>query len=149
MGASASIFKKLWNKGWNNKGIALNLGMGGYFAMDTYDEERQNGASKAGAFFSAAADFALPFMMPLKGYMALEAGKGLIESAPELYMDAQSYRRELGRQKRGYTKAFSNSEFNDTEQYYTMRQAGMAIAQRSRYNVQQAMLGNEAKYMMK
>lgn len=30
-----------------------------------------------------------------------------------------------------------------------MRQAGMAIAQRSRYNVQQAMLGNEAKYMMR
>ena len=44
---------------------------------------------------------------------------------------------------------FAHAQFNDTEQAYTMRQAGMAIAKRSRYNINQAMLGNEAKYMMK
>ena len=42
---------------------------------------------------------------------------------------------------------FSNATFVDTQQAYTMRQAGMQMAQASRYNLQQTLLGNEAQYM--
>ena len=44
---------------------------------------------------------------------------------------------------------FSNATFVDTKQAYTMRQAGMQLAQASKYNLQQAMLGNEASMMYK
>ena len=39
---------------------------------------------------------------------------------------------------------FSHSTFNDYRQAATMRQAGMQLAQNSQYNLQQALLGNEA-----
>ena len=42
---------------------------------------------------------------------------------------------------------FSNAVFRDNQQIATMRQAGMQMAQRSQYNLQQTLLGNEAAYL--
>lgn len=109
--------------------------------------EKEGGAGTLSAAASAGMDLALPMMMNVGPYLALEAVKELPSLAYNGYMAADQYRRQLGRQSRN--NAFINAKFDDTEQTYTMRQAGMAIAQRSRYNTQQAMLGNEAKYMMK
>ena len=39
---------------------------------------------------------------------------------------------------------FYNATFNDTQQAYTMRQAGMQLAENSKYNLQQSLMGNEA-----
>ena len=43
--------------------------------------------------------------------------------------------------------AFKNANFFDTQQTYTMRQAGMQLAKASQYNLQQSMMGNEASFM--
>lgn len=131
----------------NHKMTAANVGMSLYFGADQYQEERQAGSSAPIAAGKAIVDNTLPLLMGLPQYLGYEA----ITHMPELAMqgvDAYNrYSRELGQQQRRQT--FNTARFNDTEQYYTMRQAGMAIAQRSRYNTRQAMLGNEAKYMMK
>ena len=42
-------------------------------------------------------------------------------------------------------KPFANSTFVDTQQTYTMRQAGMNLARQGQYAMQQAMLGDEAR----
>jgi len=78
------------------------------------------------------------------GYHALKDGPRL---AVEGMAAADTWRRNPARSNSN--EAFVNAQFEDTQQVHTMRQAGMAIAQRSRYNTQVAMMGNEASYMMK
>ena len=63
------------------------------------------------------------------------------------YNSLDQRRRQVGRDMR--QTAFSSAEFNDTEQTYTMRQAGMAIARRARGNADLVQLGNEAQFMAK
>ena len=42
---------------------------------------------------------------------------------------------------------FNAHTFVDGQQIYTMRQAGMALAQKAKYQVQAAQMGNEAQFM--
>lgn len=137
----------LKNVAKNHKGAAFNVALGGFFAADTYKESRENGDGVLWSAAKAGSDFVLPFLLSPALYMGYEAVTGLpgaVIGTSEWYRDAS---RQAALEKRN--AAFSNSHFNDTEQAYTMRQAGMAMAERSRYNVQQAMLGNEAKYMLR
>lgn len=144
MSASGASIGKFLLK---NKGAAFNGALGTWFAASTFQDEREQGASALSASASAGMDLALPMMMSAKKYIGLQAAIALPGLAFDGYMAAQKYRRQLHHENSG--QAFQNAQFNDTEQAFTMRQAGMAIAKRSRYNTQQAMLGNEAKYMMK
>lgn len=143
MTASGSIGKFLLK----NKGTVFNGVLGVTSAMSTYQDEREQGSSALSATASAGIDLALPMMMSAKKYIGLQILPELPGLALDTYTAAQKYRRQLARERNG--QAFVNAKFEDSEQAYTMRQAGMAIAQRSKYNTQQAMLGNEAKYMMK
>lgn len=131
----------------HHKGSALNFGMSAYFGLDSYQTAREEGSGTVGALGTAAMDTVLPLAMGMGGYIAYEA----VTHAPEMAMSGvhayNQYARGLGRAQR--TAPFANSTFNDTEQAYTMRQAGAAIAQRSKYNMQQARLGREAQFMMK
>lgn len=128
---------------WRNK---INTGIGVYSGISTYQEDRQNGAGAVGSAAHAGLEALLPMVsMPL--YLGYELLTGAPGEAMKAYDAADKWRRSLARENSN--RAFVSSHFSDTEQTYTMRQRGMAIAQRSRYNVQQAMMGNEAKYMMK
>lgn len=141
-----ALLKSLASK-YLTASTVLNVGAGVYFGMDQYQAERQSGRGVASSFASAAIDGVLPTFMGLGGYLAYSAVTGL----PSLYTDVapaiDQYNRNMNQQK--HAGAFTNMTFNDTEQVHTMRQAGMAIAKRSRYNQEQAMMGNEAKYMFK
>lgn len=44
-------------------------------------------------------------------------------------------------------QVFGDAQFMDTQQLATMRQSGMELAKMSQYNLQQAMMGNEAEHM--
>lgn len=146
MGVAGIIGKVLKN---NKMGVGTvaNVAMGGYFGLDSYQEAKENGSGTAGAIGAAAMDTILPAAMGFVPYLAYEA----VTHAPEMAMAGMNaydqYSRGLGRAQRN--APFANSQFNDTEQVYTMRQAGMAIAQRSKYNMQQARMGREAQFMMK
>lgn len=134
-----------WAK--NNKGQAGLAGFTLWGATDEYEEAKANGSSTAGAIAEAGFDAALGLVLGLPEYIAYEA----IVNSPTLIkegaMKIDEMKRQFGRENSAH--AFSNAQFNDTEQAYTMRQAGIAIAQRSRYNTEAAMMGQEAKYMMK
>nr|DAK26778.1 MAG TPA: hypothetical protein [Caudoviricetes sp.] len=128
---------------WNNK---INAGFAGWAGTDTYQTDREEGRGVAASLAHAGLEAALPFIsMPV--YLGYEVLSGAPAEMLNAYDAADKYRRQLAVENSN--RAFVSSHFDDTEQTYTMRQRGMAIAQRSKYNVQQAMLGNEAKYMMK
>ena len=146
MGIYNSISKFIGEK---SKMDLANYGLSAYFGFDSFVESKREGMSTPGALGQAVVDTALPLLMPggIPGYIAFEA----VTSAPSLAIDAYrwqaEYSRRLGDQQR--QRAFQHMSFQDNQQTYTMRQAAMAVAQRSRYNTQIAMMGNEAQYMLK
>ena len=138
---------KIMSAGWHNKGKLANGAVGAYFGLDSYQTAKEEGNSTGVAMAKAAEDFALPFMMGNMAYMGLMVAPELPSMAVDGSIAMSKYQRQLARESSG--RAFASAQFNDTEQAYTMRQAGMAQAQKSKYNIQSAMLGNEAKFMMK
>lgn len=128
---------------WKNK---FNAAIGGYVGVSTYKDDREAGAGTMSSLAHAGLEAALP-LINLPAYFAYTAATVLPEATYKGYTAADQYKRKLAAEASNY--AFVNARFNDTDQTYTMRQRGMEIARRGRYNTQQAMLGNEAKYMMK
>lgn len=128
---------------WENK---INAGFGAWAGISTYQEDRESGVGTVGSIAHAGLEAALPFVS-MPAFIGYEIATGAPKSALEAYDAANQWRRQMGRDYANH--AFAAAKFNDTDQTFTMRERGMALAQRSRYNTQQAMLGNEAKYMMK
>ena len=128
-------------------GDLANFGFTGYMALDTYTTERREGNSFMGAVGQTIMDTALATTLGILPYMGLQLATSLPSMAVDAYKFQRNFRRRLGAEQR--QRAFQNAQFQDTQQTFTMRQAAMAISQRSRYNTQQAMLGNEAQYMLK
>lgn len=146
MSVSSSLSKTIWNAVSNH---GINIGLTGYFGIDAYQEARREGSSFLGGAAAAAESMILPMVMPggIPGYLAFELATSAPSLAIDFYKAQRDYRRKLGVEQRH--KAFQSASFQDTQMTYTMRQAAMAIAQRSRYNTQAAMLGQEAQYMLK
>ena len=140
-----AIVGKLAQTILSNKSKSLNAGFTLWSGIDTYQTEREKGSNIMSSLASAGFDMALTNVLGIGGYLAYTAAKELPSLAFNGYQAYNQYSRQLGLAQRN--QAFQNMQYNDTEQVYTMRQAGMEIAKRSRYNTQQAMLGNEAKYM--
>ena len=147
MGVTSEIVKKAAKNKTGTMGTLFNVGLGLYFAADTYSEARESGAGVIRSALSAAGDFALSNMMGWKSYLAMSALPGLGSTLVDAYDAVNAYGRNLDRATNG--TPFSNSTFIDTQQTYTMRQAGMNLARQSKYNIQQAMLGDEARMTYK
>lgn len=144
MGVASAIAKKaIGTEGKIGAGTVLNIGVGGYFALSTYNESREQGNGVIGSALSAAGDFAISNMVGIVPYMAMNIIPAVAEGAVDAYDAINQYGRNLDRMSTG--TPFMNSTFVDTQQTYTMRQAGMNLAKQSKYNIQQAMLGDEAR----
>jgi len=128
-------------------GDVMSWGLNGYFGLDAYQEARQEGHGKITSAARGIGETALAATLSLPGYLAFEAVRNAPSMAYDFALWQSDYRRQLGREQKQL--AFQNTAFQETQATYTMRQAGMAIAERSRYNTQQAMLGNEARFMKK
>lgn len=131
------------------KGLGLmeiaNYGLNAGFMVDSYVDERNNGNGMIGSAANAIIDNALPMVVGAGTYMlgaAAIAAPGLIVSGAEK-LNASTRAME----KSGRNTPFGNAQFADSQQAYTMRQAGMALAQQSKYNVQQSLIGNEARHL--
>lgn len=129
----------------SNKMSSLNHGFALYSAWDAYDTSREEGNGVGVSLMKGAFEGTMSEILKPGASIMF----GLLTEVPAMAINGidtyNQYARQLGAVQR--SQAFQTAQFNDTEQAYTMRQAGMAIAERSRYNTQQAMLGNEAKYM--
>lgn len=136
IGESFGVFEKFGSKAM----FAFDV----YSAVDDYKTYREQGGSKIGSAARAAGNFALynalgGWALP---YMILPAIPGAAVSA---YEGIGKMTREMDRQSR--QTPFASSHFQDFNQAVTMRQAGMKMAQASKYNLQQTLMGNEAAYL--
>lgn len=143
----ASILKGAMKLIKDNPGRAFNVGISAPFAVMDYQDAKDNGSSTIGAAASAGFDMVLGMALSLPQYIGYMVATEAPAAALEGYSAYSAASRQLGRDQRNL--AFQSMAFSDTEQTYTMRQAGMAQAQKSKYNMQAAMLGHEAKYFFK
>ena len=125
-------------------GSAMLAGLNAMSAIGDYKDARLEGRGKVGAAVSAAGN---AILFEAMGPWAL--GMQALTAAPNLamkgYMKANSMARSMDRAARNVP--FANQTFVDTQQTYTMRQAGLKMAQASKYNLQQTLMGNEASVM--
>ena len=90
---------------------------------------------------SAAGDVALGSLsMPLM--LAKDVLPAVVEGGIDAYDKLSAHARSLQKQDRN--TPFQNATFVDSQQTYTMRQAGMNLARQGQYAAQQTMMGNEA-----
>lgn len=123
-----------------NLNALLNIGL----SINDYNEARNAGDGvvkagvKAGAQF-VAGEMLGAWMMPVM----------LAKNLPSLAVSAVETTQNVTRKMNSATRiqTFGEVQFQDTQQLATMRQAGMEMAKMSQYNLQQAIMGNEAQYM--
>lgn len=125
-------------------GGGLMIGFNAFGAYGDYKDAREKGSSRVGSAAYAAGNFAL--------YEALGGWAIPFMLAPAIPSAAVSGYEALGKMTRqmNYNSKqvpFVSSQFNDYNQAFTMRQAGMQLAQASQYNLQQTLMGNEAAYL--
>lgn len=121
-------------------GVGLNL----FNTVATYKEERKEGKGVISSAARAGVDFALGEVLGMK-YMGLMAA----QAAPRAIVKGVEGLGKLTREKNNMQRheAFGYASFQDTQQLATMRQSGMEMAKMANYNLQQTLMGNEAKYM--
>ena len=121
-------------------GVGLNL----FNTVATYKEERKEGKGVISSAARAGVDFALGEVLGMK-YMGVMAA----QAAPRAIVKGVEGLGKLTREKNNMQRheAFGYASFQDTQQLATMRQSGMEMAKMANYNLQQTLMGNEAKYM--
>lgn len=143
IGAAKAILKKLVT---NDKGEFSKMAVGGalingYTGISTYEDSRQEGNGVITSALQAGGDLALGYLnMPLmlaKDFVPM-AAEGLVNG----YHALDQYSRSLKSKERN--TPFQNATFVDSQQTYTMRQAGMNLARQGQYAAQQTTMGNEA-----
>lgn len=138
---SSTIIKKTSSAiGKVDKMELFGLGMGAYFGYQEYKSQRERGNSTLSSVAGGVGDFLVSQMAPVlyPTAMALAATPKLVAQGA---MGLNKLSRSMNRERSG---PFSSATFVDTKQSYTMRQAGMQLAENSKYNLQQTLLGREA-----
>lgn len=117
----------------------------GGFLLNDYSSRRDEGDSMLGAAFGAVAEQGLAMATGFTGYMLFELARnsGAVTDAVE----SLAAQRRAWYASEQYQAPFRTNTFVDNEQLYTMRQAGMALAQEAKYKQVATMMGNEARYM--
>jgi hypothetical protein len=124
---------------------ALGVGMNAAFAYTDYKDAREQGSSRIGAAARAVGSMALFEAMGPIASTAFMVAPLIPSLAVKGYETVGQLTRQMNHQ--GKQVPFVNSNFNDFQQAYTMRQAGMQLAQNSQYNLQQTLMGNEAQHL--
>lgn len=126
---------------WGTVGVGLNV----MSTVQDYKQSRMEGQGKVGAAISAVGNAVMFEAIGLPGMLAL----GAIKEAPKVAVNTALKASQMARgmDSSRNNKVFNNANYLDSKQAYTMRQAGMQLAEASKYNLQQAMLGNEASTM--
>lgn len=128
-----------------NAGTALFWGSNAYFTASGYAQARREGYGQATSLVKGLTDAVLIDIIGWKAYLPLMAVNALPSAATSGLETLGRHARNIASER--YSVPFQGNTFVDTKQTYTMRQTGMQLAQRSRYNLQHAMLGNEAQHL--
>lgn len=125
-------------------GSVIQHGMSAHGAYSDYKDARQKGRGKLTSLATAGAEFALGELMG-GWYLPYQLAKAAPSMAVGGIEAAAKMQRSMNKTSRQVP--FANGTFHDYNQAMTMRQAGMKMAEASRYNLQQAIMGNEAQYL--
>jgi len=140
MSRNKTMLSKVFNAG------AVNTAAGAFFGYMDYSDSRAQGKNVTESLAGASIEFILPEIMSLPMYLGYTLAPAVAEGAMNAYESTMMNMRLMDKQSRNVTPFRSNT-FVDGPQIYTMRQAGMALAQKSKYQLQQTMMGNEARYL--
>lgn len=124
---------------------ALSVGLPIGFGVMEYNAARQEGNGRLLSAGRAVGEYVMGETLGLGAYMAIGAVSGIPRMAVGVGESIYAMSRSMN--KNATAGPFQNAVFNDSQQAYTMRQAGMQMAQASKYNLQQTLMGNEAQYM--
>lgn len=146
--AAKSVMSIMDKKMFKDVGVGsmLNIGLNGYFGYQTYRDSREQGMGRLGSTASAVADMVMADVVGMPAYLGAMAVSGLPKAAVSGYENLTKMGRSMSMNSAS-NQPFKNAMFNDSNQAYTMRQAGMQLAKASKYNLQNSMLGQEAQYL--
>ena len=139
-----SRIKGLMGKGMNLT-KAITIGNAAIAAVDKYKESKAEGRSTASSLIRAGGAAVAGEVLGPVGFVALTAAqtapKAIIAGADALYkehrrMNSASNFVPLG-----------GVNFQDSQELATMRQSGMELAKMSQYNLEQSLMGAEAKHL--
>lgn len=136
-------------KGWSGKGLtlknAVTVGFSAKAAVDKYKEARAEGKSAGSAAIRAGASAVAAEVLGPLGSTALMAAqvapKIVSEGANALYTE---YRRMNSASN---FVPLGGVNFQDSQELATMRQSGMELAKMAQYNLEQSLMGAEAKHL--
>lgn len=137
------VVEKLWGK---FKGAdKINLALSGINAIGQYKDSRKEGRGVLSSVTRSGVDFAASQLMGAKLYIAL----GLVKAAPKAAVTGglalQNQVRQMNTASR--FRVFGDANFQDNDKLATMRQSGMEMAKMANYNLEQTLMGNEARYL--
>lgn len=132
------------NKGRGIVGFGVQHGLSAFGAYSDYKDARNQGHGQMYSMARAGTEFAMGELLGWK-YLPYQMLKGLPSAAVGLAEGASKLQRSMNKTSR--QTPFGNAQFRDYNQAFTMRQAGMRAAENSKYNLQQALLGNEASHL--
>ena len=127
------------------RGNALNIGLSAIGAVAEYKEGRNEGKTVLGSAADAAVSFVAGEVLGWTGMLTIGAVKG----ATTLGLKGAKYAVESSRSMNNIQRftPFADAQFQDTQQLATMRQSGMELAKMSQYNLQQTLMGTEARHL--
>ncbi len=128
--------------GWGEVFAGAGSAWAGHSAYTTAKKE---GAGTTSAIARGVGEGIMVDIMGLPLYAAFHGLRWAPGAATSAAEGLGTYAR--GMQDTRPNMPFRNNTFVDTQTTYTMRQAGMQMAQRSRHNLQHAMLGEEARFL--
>ena len=114
-------------------------------AVDKYKESRAEGRSVVSSAVRAGASAAAADMLGPWGSVAL----GLAQAAPGAIIGATNFVASEYRRMNSAANftPLGGTSFQDSQQLATMRQSGMELAKMSQYNLEQTLMGSEAKHL--
>ena len=127
-----------------NKAMAnpINTSVMTGFGIYDYSESRKEGNGVISSAVGAAGNFTLGMLLNPWVYMGATMLPGLAGVGVDAVNGLSAYSRRLQKQRRNLP--FSQATFVDSQQTYTMRQAGMNLARQGQYAAAQSTMGNEA-----
>ena len=113
-------------------------------AVGDYKSARRQGHGVVSSAVRAGTKFAIDEAL---GWWALPIG--IVKTLPGAAIKGADmlYKENRRMNSAANFQAFGDAQFMDTQQLATMRQSGMEMAKMAQYNLQQTLMGSEAKYL--
>lgn len=124
-------------------GKVAGYGFTAVAGVNTYKDSRNQGNGVVGSAAKAVSEAFIADLIGMPAYLTGAVVLGASQIAGRAVDATASQARNLARADR----PFMNNTFVDSQQAYTMRQAGMMQIQNSKMSTQRALMGNEAQYM--